>query len=311
MSYRCCVNGTQTSLDIGREGLRYGEQVLDFAEVALLTPMNHRVWIDTLRGEQLEVSMLGYSYDGFWKELSEAFSARNLTALFVEDPPIMQSEGEYQTPEERGRATVALFPDALCLLPHSVRVLRLPLCFAAELTVSGYWMTIRMRSGLQVSVGKMGYDSQPFFERTQKALTQTQTDRARLSAALRVSAPFRQAGLFRTTQAGLFWEAAYGPGCCAVELSAGEDSATYLYRFREPEASFAAQLEEAMEAMGPHREIIFLPEAQLIEKPLYRMAVRRCPAVRFLRERSAGRLIHNAAHSQRLADFLTGNPSNN
>lgn len=304
MTYRCSVNGADATVDIEREGLRFGGQLLDFAEVARLTPMNHRVWIDTLQERRIEVSMLGFSYDGFWEELSAAFAARNLAALFVEEPHIMLSEGEFETPEERGRGRIALYSDAVCILPDSERALRLPLCFTSELTLSGYWMTARTRGGLVVSFGKMGYDSQPFFECARKAMAQTQAERARLTANLRPQPPFTQAGLFRTTQTELFWNAAYGDGCCAVELSAGEDAATYLYRFQEPQAVFAARLEEAMEAMGPHREIIFRTEEQLAQKPLYRMAVRRCPAVRFLRERSAGRLIHSAGHASRLEDFL-------
>lgn len=304
MTYRCCVNGAQTGLEVGREDLRFGGQVLDYADVGRLVPMNHRVWIDTLQGGRLEVSMLGHAYDGFWEELSAAYAARSLAALFVEGAPVMACEGEYQTPYEAGRGRISLYPDALCVLPQSERALRLPLCFAESLTVNGYWMTLRMRSGLQVSVGKMGYDSQPFFSRAEKAMAATKEERRRLTAGLRAAPPFTQIGLFRTTQPELFWQAGYGPGCCAVELSAGEDAATYLYRFSEPQAYFAALLEEAMEAMGPHREIIYLTDDKLAEKSLYRMAVRRCPAVSFLRARSAGRLIHNASHAERLAAFL-------
>ena len=56
--------------------------------------------------------------------------------------------------------------------------------------------------------------------------------------------------------------------------------------------------------MGVHREIIYLSDEQLAEKPLYRMAAARSEAVRFLRERSDGRLIHSANHAQHLLDYL-------
>ncbi len=61
-----------------------------------------------------------------------------------------------------------------------------------------------------------------------------------------------------------------------------------------------------MEAMGPHREIIYWTEEQISEKPLYRMAVQRCEAASFLRDRSAGRLIHSASHAEKLREFLNG-----
>ena len=306
MTYRCCVDGAETALEIGREGLGWSAGFLDFADVALLTPVNRRVRIDSLQGRCVEVSMLGHSFDGFWEELTGAFSARNLEALFMDGTPIMVSEGEYRTPEDRGLAKLALYSDALCILPQSEKAMRLPLCFAAELQTEGYWMTVRTRSGDWASVGKMGYDTQPFFSRAQKVMQETKETRARLSRGREPAAPFTQAGLFRTTQPELFWQAGFGPGCCAVELSAGEDAATYLYRFSEHAEAFAAMLEQAMEAMGPHREIIYMTDAQLSEKPLYRMALRRCAAVRFLRARSAGRLIHNTAHARRLEDFLRG-----
>ena len=305
MNYRCCVNGKQATAAVEREGLRFDGTLLDFADVALLTPMNHRVWIDTLQGGRFEISMLGFSYDGFWEELSNAFADRSLAALFVEDAPIMRVEGEYETAEERGRAWICLFSDAICILPQTEHALRLPLCYAASLEATGYRMTVTMRSGASCSIGKMGYETQPFFERAQKAMAKTKAERAKLLAARKPSAPFTQVGLFRTTQSEFFWQAAYGDGCCAVELSAGEDAATYLYRFREASTDFSARLEEAMEAMGPHREIIYLSDGQLAEKPLYRMAVRRCPAVQYLRARSDGRLIHNASHAERLQKYLT------
>ena len=123
---------------------------------------------------------------------------------------------------------------------------------------------------------------------------------------LKTEPPFTHRGLFRTEQPEQYWLAGLGKGVCAVELTTGDDAATYLYRFPETQEVFLRQLELAMEAMGPHREIIYWTEEQIAEKPLYRMAVMRCEAVSFLRDRSAGRLIHNASHAARLREFLEG-----
>ena len=145
-----------------------GERLLDYADVAALRPINHRVLIETIAGETIEISMLGFAYDGFWDEL------------------------------------------------------------------------------------------------TRRAIQNT----------------------------------------CALELFTGEDTATYLYRFTEPAEQFLLNLREATEAMGIHREIIFLPEEKIAANPLYCMAVVRSQAVRFLRARSCGRLIHGASHAQRLEEYL-------
>ena len=304
MKYRGCVAGKDTALSVEREGLQLGSRFLDFADVAALRPINHRVLIDTLAGEQLEISMLGFSFDGFWEELTKLFGKRSLEALFVEESQIMRCEGEFALPGESGRGVIALYPDAVCVLPQSCGALRIPLCYTQDIRLDSYTLCIAMRGGQEYRVGKMGYDTRPFAERAINAAERTKKKRASALAAVPLAEPFTEKGLFRTEQEGQYWNAAFGRGVCAVEFFTGEDAATYLYRFSGSRALFLAKLEEAMEAVGTHRELIYLSEEQVSEKPLYRMAVKRSEAVRFLRERSNGRLIHSAQHAQRLAEYL-------
>ena len=304
MNYQARALGADTGLSVEREGLRIGGRFLDFADVKALTPLNHRVLVDTLEGERIEISMLGFSYDGFWEELSGCFAARTLEALFVEGAPIMSVEGEYQTPEEKGRARIELYPDAVCILPPSCGAVRIPLCFTRELRLEGYLLHLTANGGARFVVGRMGYDTMPFAQRAQEAADRVKKERAALLAGLKLQPPFTHAGLFRTTTPELYWQAGFGKGCCAVELFTKEDAATYLYRFTEPRETFTMRLEEALEAMGPHREIIYWTDGQLAQKPLYRMAAARCGAVRYLRARAEGRLIHSQSHAERLARFL-------
>ena len=306
MKYSGHVFGRDAELSVEREGLRLGSRFLVFADVAALRPVNHRVYVDTISGEQIEISMLGFSYDGFWEELTGCFGRRSLEALFVEEEQLMLCDGEYALPGESGRAAVALYPDAVCILPQTRSAVRIPLCYAQELRLDGYQLTIAMRSGAQFQVGRMGYDTKPFAERAQKCAALVKKQRAQALAAVPLTEPFTERGLFRTKQAEHYWNAAFGRGVCALEFFTGEDAATYLYRFPEPREVFLAQLEEATEAVGSHREIIYLSDEQLANKPLYRMAVDRSPAVRFLRARSDGRLIHSAGHAARLREYLQG-----
>lgn len=304
MNYSGRAFGQDTGLSIEKEGLRIGGRFVDYADVCTVRPINHRVFIDTLGGESIEISMLGFSYDGFLDELCGCFCDRSMQALFTEEETIMRCEGEYQLPEERGRGTIVLLTDAICVLPPTTRAIRIPLCFVREITLDGYILHITMRSGVRYAVARMGYDTIPFAERAQQAAERTKKQRAQAVAKLSPAAPYTVCGLFRTGQPELYWTAAFGRDCCAIELFTGDDAATYLYRFAEPQETFLRHLEEAMEAMGVNREIIFLPEEKLIEKPLYRMAVARSESVRYLRARSAGRLIHNGTHEQRLEEFL-------
>lgn len=305
MKYSGRAFGRDTELSVEREGLRLGSRFLDYADFKAIRAISHRVVIDTLPGEVVEVSMLGFSYDGFLEELIDCFSKRSMEALFAEEQPVMRCEGDYRTPQEQGRGVIILLPDAICILPMTCHAVRIPLCFTKEIRLDGYQLHITMLSGVSYSVGRMGYDTKPFAERAQKAADQTKKKRAQAIAKLKVAPPYTACGLFRTEEPELYWTAAFGNGCCAIELFTGDDSATYLYRFTESKDTFLHNVEEAMEAMGVHREIIYLTPEQLSEKPLYRMSVARSDAVRYLRSRSDGRLIHNATHAQRLADYLS------
>lgn len=304
MKYSGRAFGQDSELSVEREGLQIGKRFLDFADFKTIRPINHRVFVETLGGETVEISMLGFSYDGFLEELTDCFAKRSMEALFAHEEPIMRCEGEYQLAEEKGRGVIVLLPDAVCVLPMTDKAIRIPLCFTKEIRLDGYLLHITMLSGAAYTVGRMGYDTMPFAERAQKAADITIKKRAQAIADLKVTPPYTECGLFRTEDTQLYWTAAFKDGRCAIELYTGDDSATYLYRFSESKEQFLQAVNEAMEAMGTNREIIYLTDEQLGEKPLYRMSVARSEAVRFLRARSAGRLIHNATHEQRLNDFL-------
>ena len=304
MEYHGNVAGREARLRIEKQGVYLGERLLDYADVAALRPINHRVLIETIAGETIEISMLGFAYDGFWDELTRCFGARSLEALFVEEAQLMLCEGEYTTPEDSGRGLIALYADSVCILPQNCHAVRIALCFTETICLNGYNITITMLSGAQYTIGKMGYDTAPFYERMQKAAATVKQTRQALLEKATLTAPFTHKGLLRTRQSEQYWNAALTQSTCALELFTGEDTATYLYRFTEPAEQFLLNLREATEAMGIHREIIFLPEEKIAANPLYCMAVVRSQAVRFLRARSCGRLIHGASHAQRLEEYL-------
>ena len=307
MKYRANVNACAAELRVEREGLYLGTRFLDYADVAALRPIQHRVYIDTLGGEHVEISMLGFSYDGFWEELTHAYGARSLEALFVEEEQIMLCEGEYTVPGDSGRGNIALYADSVCILPNNCFAVRVPLCFTKDICLNGYEITITMLSGTCYTVSKMGYDTKPFAERLEKAAAAVKQTREKRLAQIPLTEPFTQKGLFRTKQAEHYWNAALTETGCALEFFTDEDTATYLYRFCGARQLFLLKLQEATEAMGIHREIIYCAQEKIDENPLYRMAVARSEAVRFLRAAVDGRLIHNATHAQKLAEFLQTN----
>ena len=196
MKYAGRVFGADAELSIEREGLRLGSRFLDFADLKSLRPVNHRVLIGTFSGEEIEVSMLGFSYDGFWEELMTLFGARSLEALFVEEEQLMLSEGDYQTPRESGRAKIALYGDAVCILPQSCNAVRIPLCFAQEIRLDGYQLHLALSTGARFTVGRMGYDTKPFAERAQQASDRVKKARARALEKLGIGADFTYTKLY-------------------------------------------------------------------------------------------------------------------
>ena len=300
----------ETKISIEKEGIRYGKGSVDFSDISYIRPLNHRVYITSFNGKTAEISMLGFSFDGFWEELVALFGERTRASLFIEEEKLMDCEAEYDLPEssvaprEAGRGRLQLYSDAVCILPVSSNAIRIPLCYTESIRLDGYLLHIHMRTGEHYTVGRMGYDTQPFAERCMDRAKKVKAVREQLLGSItQLPEPYTGKGLFRTAQSEEYWLSAYGENCCAIELFTNDKAATYLYRFEDRQL-FTFRLEEAMEAVGSHREIIFLAEEELKDKPLYRMAVHRSEAVRFLRGCSAGRIIHTAAHGEKLREFL-------
>ena len=300
--YSGAVNGIDSNITVEREGLRHSGGFVDFSAIKALRPVSHKVYIERSNTTE-EIGMLGFSYDGFWEELLGAFGDRSLEALFTEENPIMKCEGEFSFSGESGRALIMLFSDSVCILPQTENARRIPLCFTENIDIDGYIMHLTLDTGEEYSVGKMGYDTKPFFERTQSAAKKIRETRKEKLAALTQKPPFEKILLLRT-QSTDYLGTIVKNGRCAVELFTDEDTATYLYSFDESEDVFLKKLSHAMEAMGKKREIIFLPEEKITENPLYKMAVVRTPAVSFLRSRCTGRLVHSSRWEEKLLEFI-------
>jgi len=87
----------------------------------------------------------------------------------------------------------------------------------------------------------------------------------------------------------------------AVEFAVDDDTAaaTFVYNTGGDADLFCRSVNRAMEAINFRREVIALPDDQLraAEHGAYQMAVRRTPALRWLRGQLAGRVIHASMDS--------------
>lgn len=303
---------------------------LDFALIMTVRTENFRLRLVTETGD-FTLSRLGYDFDDFCHQLQKAFCARSEEALFVAGTPIIVAEGEYAYVDAggaaKGTAQIRLFEDCVTILPPDRNGRRLPLCFAVELSRENYTLKIVLDTAERYELMRLGRDTDAFFDQLQKGRKEAkQRYEAQLAAIAREAKDYDGeikdrlevlAAVGGEVLPGTFapapepapqplpaWFVALGRDRAGVELVTGEQTATYLYRFKEEPGVFLARLRHAMEAVGDHREVIYLPEITAAATPLYDMAVKRSTALAFLRAANGGRLIHNEGWRQKLTAFF-------
>lgn len=316
-----------------------GAYSLDFALIAKIRAANFRVLLTTAAGD-FEISRLGYDFDGFYEALYRAFCDRSQEALFVSGEPLIEAEGEYAYDDmlgaQKGTALLRLFEDCVTILPADEGGRRIPLCFVTEVTRENFTINITLDTQEQYALIRLGRKTDAFFDLLKtyrlQAKARYEADlvkieqgkgnapeeiKARYEALVTVCGKdqvVRGAFAPAAEKEGQepdenekplsFWFAAVSRDRAAVELSTGEKTATYLYRFREDPAAFLQQLRHAMEAVKDHREVIYQEDILPEKSPLYFMAIRRSAALHFLRGAMAGRLIHNESWKERVAAFF-------
>ncbi len=311
-----------TALTVTPEG---GAPVeIDYEQIRDLRLPNYRLLIQGKRADY-ELRQLGYQTEDFFETLWAAYAARATAALLIEASPVMATEGDYAYTENgverHGKAKLALYPDSLCLLPHDIGARRVPLCFVTALRCEPFAIELTLDTGDVYRAARLGHDTDPLFERLQTGQAAVAKAWAERHALLRQNLPARLGdrkpcydafasldgrlieGLFAPDDAAC-WFALLQPGRAAVELVLGESAATYLYRYDMADEAFEKCLRHAMEFVRRRRELIYLEDEQLPEKPLYQMAIDRSVHVDFLRRHNVKRLIHNAQWENQLRDFF-------
>lgn len=332
--YNCTIASPvyigEAIVHIGKEGLDFqtgkGAFPLDYSNVRSFCLKAWHFFLDTPAGT-FQLSHMGHDTEGFYEELWMAYNSRSRESLFIEGEPFMNAEGEYRYTDDGGRAKgtakLCLYPTCVCIMPADSGARRIPLCFVQDLTLDGYTIRIMLDTEENYEMIRLGHDTKPFFENLGKFRKEAQTQWKAAHAALESNLDNRLgealgrynflqdicgkehviSGLF-SPEGSEFWIAAFGNGVAAVELIIEEKSATYLYRFTGDAKVFEKRLRHAMEAMGVHREIIFMEEDALNGNPLYSMGVERNAHLRFLRSCMTGRVIHTESWEKRIMEGL-------
>lgn len=316
---------------MGREALAFqtggGALLLDYSRIDDCRLLDYRVLLDTPDGVY-ELSRLGQQTEAFFEKLWAAYAARSRESLFIEGAASLEAEGEYAYADDggsaKGKAKLDLRPLCVSIVPHNAGARRIPLCFVQDLRLDDYVITAELDTGERYELARLGRDTLPFYEMLCKYRDETQRQWAAQHDLLLAGLDSRlgnsaenynflknlrgeaniAAGLF-AADSGDFWFAAFGEGRAAVELVLEEKAATYLYRFTLERPVFETRLRHAMEAMGPHREIIFMEDEALRSNALYTMALRRNAHLRFLRESMSGRAVHTGGWNDKVAAFFS------
>ncbi len=312
---------------------------LDFALIAEIRVANFRVLLKTDDGD-FEISKLGYDFDGFYEMLYRAFCDRSQEALFVNGVPLLEAAGEFAYQDvfntRQGTALLRIFEDCVLILPPDDGGRRVPLCFVEEIIRENFTIRIVLDTGERYELIRLGRKTESFFDLLttyhQKAKSRYAADLAAMAGNQKEDPPMiRERYRVLTTVCGadqvfrgvfapaaknpeeaaedqdlplFFWFVGLHPDRAAVELSTGEKTATYLYRFLNSSGDFLSQLRHAMEAVKDHREVIYLEEISPKTTPLYAMAIKRSGALHFLRKAMAGRLIHNESWPSRVSEYF-------
>ena len=297
---------------------------IDYADIDDFRLLNYHLFIYTKKGE-IEFSKLGRDTENFFEKLWLAYDAKSRASLFLKTEPLVEREGDYAYTEDGvnhiGKAKIALYEDSLCILPHDSGARRIPLCFVKDINSVGYNQLLRLDTGEEYRIGRLGYDTKVFFDKTESfskaAVAAWKSAHEKLEAELsdRLADRKEEYGVFKSLPGSVctglfapyepeFYFACIGKGKAAREFVIGENAATYLYTFDTDPETFQKSLAHACEAVGRNREVIYLPDEELSEKPLYRMAVERSRHLRFLRSYSAGRVIHTAGWEKNIRAFF-------
>ncbi len=333
-NYNCTIASPvytgEAIVHIGKEGLDIqtgkGAYLLDYANVHSFCLKAWHFFLDTSEGK-FELSQMGHDTEGFYEELWLAYNSRSRESLFVEGEPFMNAEGEYSYTDDggsaKGTAKICLYPTCVCIMPADSGARRIPLCFVQDLMLDGYTIRIMLDTEEKYELIRLGRDTKPFFENLGKFRKDAQTQWQAAHAVLEANLDNRLgevlgrhhflqdicgkdgviSGLF-SPEGTEFWIAAFGNGSVAVELVTEDKSATYLYRYAGDQKVFERRLRHAMEAMGVHREIIFMEDEALKVNSLYSMGVERNAHLRFLRGCMTGRVIHTESWEKRVAEGL-------
>jgi predicted transposase YbfD/YdcC len=141
------------------------EFAVAYTGIVSIEIINYKLLIKTEQ-DTLTLSQLGYQITPAYEQIYERYNKKVLKALFIDEPPLFETNGEYRYSDERGSgegsAAVKLFERCLCILPPNEGGRRIPLCFVRTIEKENYRLKLTLDTGETYELIRMGWDTENF-----------------------------------------------------------------------------------------------------------------------------------------------------
>ena len=140
---------------VGREGLDARINQFQFE--------NYRVRIES-DIQTMECSKMGQQCEWFYNELKDFYNQRVLKAFGVSGNMEFETNGFCFFDGWKGRSTIRIYEDCICILPPNMYGRRLPFAFINGMKREDYVVSLRLSSGEIYQFSMMGRDFDPFVQ---------------------------------------------------------------------------------------------------------------------------------------------------
>ena len=143
----------------------FDQYAIAYTDIVSISDENYRLTVHTIHGT-LVASKLGLELSPVYIQLYEKYNETVLKSLFVDEPPVLKTHGEFRYSDSGGSASgaadIRLFPRCLCILPPNEKGRRIPLCFVRNLEKGDFVHKLTLDTGETYEIIRLGHDTQSF-----------------------------------------------------------------------------------------------------------------------------------------------------
>ena len=141
----------------------FSQLAISYARINQFQFENYRVRIES-DIQTMECSKMGQQCEWFYNELKDFYNQRVLKAFGVSGNMEFETNGFCFFDGWKGRSTIRIYEDCICILPPNMYGRRLPFVFINGMKREDYAVSLRLSSGEIYQFSMMGRDFDPFVQ---------------------------------------------------------------------------------------------------------------------------------------------------